>query len=259
MRQWQPLWVSFCTILVREIRRFMRIWPQTLLPPAITMSLYFVIFGGVMGARIGTMSGFGYMTYVVPGLVMMSVITNSFSNVAFSFFSSKFQKNIEELLVSPVPNGIILAGYVLGGAARGLVSGLIVMALGLFFVDLRLHSLLVTLMAVVMTAVLFALGGFINAVYAKKFDDVSIIPTFVLTPLTYLGGVFYSIEVLPEFWQKASLLNPVLYQVNAFRYGILGEASGISITMAFAVMALAIVMLTAYSMYLLNSGKGLRS
>ncbi|WP_263080364.1 ABC transporter permease [Endozoicomonas sp. Mp262] len=259
MKQWQPLWVAFCTIFVREVRRFMRIWPQTLLPPAITMSLYFVIFGGVIGSRIGSMSGFGYMTYVVPGLVMMSVITNSFSNVAFGFFSSKFQKNIEELLVSPVPNWVILAGYVLGGSARGLISGLIVMGLGLFFVDLHLHNLLITILAVVMTAVLFALGGFINAVYAKKFDDVSIIPTFVLTPLTYLGGVFYSIEVLPAFWQKVSLLNPILYQVNAFRYGILGEASGVSVSMAFSVMAMAIIVLTAASIYLLNSGKGLRS
>ena len=259
MKDMQSNWVAFNTIFIREIRRFMRIWPQTLLPPAITMSLYFVIFGGVIGSRIGTMEGYNYMTYVVPGLVMMSVITNSFTNVAFSFFSSKFQKNIEELLVSPVPNWVILAGYSLGGAARGLISGFIVMLLGLFFVDLHLHSLLITMLAVSMTAILFALGGFVNAVYAKKFDDVSIVPTFVLTPLTYLGGVFYSIEVLPAFWQKLSLLNPILYQVNAFRFGILGEASGINVAIAFSVMALAIVILTAYSLSLLKSGKGLRS
>ena len=252
-------WVAFNTIFIREVRRFMRIWPQTLLPPAITMSLYFVIFGGVIGSRIGTMEGYDYMAYVVPGLVMMSVITNSFTNVAFSFFSSKFQKNIEELMVSPVPDWVILAGYTLGGTARGLISGFIVMALGLFFVDLHLHNLLVTLLAAFMTALLFGLAGFINGVYAKKFDDVSIIPTFVLTPLTYLGGVFYSIEVLPSFWQKVSLLNPILYQVNAFRFGILGEASGINVTWAFAVMALTITLLTVFCLNLLKSGKGLRS
>ncbi|MDD7804249.1 MAG: ABC transporter permease [Endozoicomonas sp. (ex Botrylloides leachii)] len=252
-------WVAFSTIFIQEVRRFMRIWPQTLVPPAVTMSLYFVIFGGIIGSRIGSMEGYSYMAYVVPGLVMMSVITNSFTNVAFSFFGSKFQNSVEELLVSPVPNWLILAGYSLGGAARGLISGIIVMLLGLFFVDIHIHNLLITVLAVFMTAVLFALGGFINALYAKKFDDVSIVPTFVLTPLTYLGGVFYSIHVLPPFWQEVSLLNPILYQVNAFRFGILGEASGINVTVAFSVMALAIMVLTAYSLALLKAGKGLRS
>ncbi|MDP0588694.1 MAG: ABC transporter permease [Candidatus Endonucleobacter bathymodioli] len=251
--------VAFNTILFREIRRFMRIWPQTLLPPAMVMSLYFVIFGGIIGNRIGDMMGYSYMTYIVPGLVMMSVITNSFSNVAFSFFSIKFQKSVEELLVSPVPNSIILAGYVLGGAFRGLISGFMVMGVGLFFVDFHLHNLLITFLAVAMTAILCALGGFINAIHAKTFDDISIIPTFLLTPLTYLGGVFYSIEVLPEFWRNLSLFNPVLYQVNAFRYGILGETSGININMAFSVMTGVIIVLTVYSLQLLNSGKGLRS
>ncbi len=252
-------WVAFQTIFFREIRRFMRIWPQTLLPPVITMSLYFLIFGNVIGSRIGTMGGFDYMTYVVPGLVMMAVITSSFTNVAFSFFSTKFQKSVEELLISPVANWVILAGYVLGGTARGLISGAIVMALSLFFVKFEIHSLLITVMAVTMTALLFALVGFINGVYAKKFDDVSIIPTFVLTPLTYLGGVFYSVDVLPALWRELSFLNPVLYQVNAFRYGIIGQASGINVTMAFSVMALAIAGLTAYSIYLLKTGKGLRT
>ena len=259
MTLWKYNWVAFNTIFVKEIRRFLRIWPQTLLPPAITMVLYFVIFGAVIGSRIGEMSGFNYMTYVLPGLVMMSVITNSFSNVASSFFSNKFQRSIEELLVSPVPNWIILAGYVLGGVARGVITGAIVMLLGLFFVDLQIHNALITLLAVVMTAMLFALGGFVNAVFARKFDDVSIVPTFVLTPMTYLGGVFYSIEVLPEFWQKVSMLNPILYQVNAFRYGILGSSGGINVGVAFAVMALAILVLGVYSLKLLDSGKGLRS
>ncbi|MGI9275055.1 MAG: ABC transporter permease [Endozoicomonas sp.] len=237
----------------------MRIWPQTLLPPAITMALYFVIFGAVIGSRIGEMGGFDYMTFVVPGLVMMSVITNSFSNVASSFFSNKFQKSIEELLVSPVPDWIILAGYVMGGVVRGLYVGILVMLLGAFFVELQIYSLAITLMAVIMTAMLFALGGFINAVFARKFDDVAIIPTFVLTPLTYLGGVFYSISVLPEPWRQLSMLNPILYQVNAFRYGILGVDGGIDVYQAFAVMALAIALLSAWALYLLKSGKGLRS
>ncbi|WP_020581435.1 ABC transporter permease [Endozoicomonas elysicola] len=252
-------WVAFVTIFAKEVRRFMRIWPQTLLPPAISMVLYFVIFGAVIGSRIGTMSGFSYMTYVLPGLVMMSVITNSFSNVASSFFSNKFQRCIEEVLISPVPNWIILAGYVLGGVARGVITGAIVMGLGLFFVELDVHDFLVTLLAVVMTATLFALGGFINGVFARKFDDVSIVPTFVLTPMTYLGGVFYSIEILPEFWQKVSMLNPILYQVNTFRYGLLGEAGGIDTGFSFAVMLLAILSLGAYSLHLLKTGRGLRS
>ncbi len=252
-------WVAFVTILTKEVRRFMRIWPQTLLPPAISMVLYFVIFGAVIGSRIGTMSGFSYMTYVLPGLVMMSVITNSFSNVASSFFSNKFQRSIEEVLISPVPNWIILAGYVLGGVARGVITGAIVMGLGLFFVELDVHDFLATLLAVVMTATLFALGGFINGVFARKFDDVSIIPTFVLTPMTYLGGVFYSIEILPDFWQKVSMLNPILYQVSTFRYGLLGEAGGIDTGFSFAVMLLAILSLGAYSLHLLKTGRGLRS
>ncbi|WP_299725930.1 ABC transporter permease [uncultured Endozoicomonas sp.] len=262
-RQWRTEyyynWVAFVTIFVKEVRRFMRIWPQTLLPSAISMVLYFLIFGAVIGSRIGTMSGFNYMTYVLPGLVMMSVITNSFANVASSFFSNKFQRSIEELLISPVPDWIILAGYVLGGVARGVITGAIVMTLGLFFVDIQLYDLTVTILALVMTASLFSLGGFINGVYAKKFDDVSIIPTFVLTPLTYLGGVFYSIEILPAFWQKASMLNPILYQVNTFRYGLLGEAGGIDTGFAFAVMLLAIVALGVFSLHLLKSGRGLRS
>nr|WP_066016016.1 ABC transporter permease [Endozoicomonas atrinae] len=252
-------WVAFVTIFAKEVRRFMRIWPQTLLPPAISMVLYFVIFGAVIGSRIGTMSGFSYMTYVLPGLVMMSVITNSFSNVASSFFSNKFQRSIEEVLISPVPNWIILAGYVLGGVARGVITGAIVMGLGLFFVELKVYDVFATLLAVVMTATLFALGGFINGIFARKFDDVSIIPTFVLTPMTYLGGVFYSIEILPEFWQKVSMLNPILYQVNTFRYGLLGEAGGIDTGFSFVVMLLAILSLGAYSLHLLKTGRGLRS
>ncbi|MRI32361.1 ABC transporter permease [Endozoicomonas sp. OPT23] len=259
MSEWKYNLVAFNTIFSREIRRFMRIWPQTLLPPVITMTLYFVIFGAVIGSRVGEMGGFDYMTFVVPGLVMMSVITNSFTNVASSFFSNKFQKSIEELLVSPVPNWVILAGYTMGGVVRGLYVGVLVMLLGAFFIELQIHHVLVTLLAVFLTATLFALGGFINAIFAGKFDDIAIIPTFVLTPLTYLGGVFYSVDVLPEPWRQLSMLNPILYQVNAFRYGILGQDSGISIGWAFAVMTLAIVILAVWALHLLRVGKGLRS
>ena len=253
----KELWVAFMTIVSREIRRFTRIWGQTLLPPAITMTLYFIIFGNLIGSRIGEMGGFDYMEYIVPGLIMMSVITNSYSNVVSSFYSTKFQRHIEELLVSPVPNWVILSGYVVGGSARGLGVGFIVTCLSLFFTDLQIHNLWVMVAVVLLTAILFSLGGFINAVFANSFDDVSIIPTFVLTPLTYLGGVFYSISLLPEFWQGVSQLNPILYMVNTFRYGILG-VSDIDIVFAFSMIIVFILVLFAYSLHLLSSGRGIR-
>jgi ABC-2 type transport system permease protein len=254
----QLLFTAFWTIVVKEVRRFTRIWPQTLLPPAITMTLYFIIFGNLIGSRIGEMGGFNYMEYIVPGLIMMSVITNSYGNVVSSFFGTKFQHNIEELLVAPVPNWVILAGYVIGGMARGLAVGLIVTVLSLFFTDLQIHHLFITVSIVLLTSTVFALGGFINAVYANTFDDISIIPTFVLTPLTYLGGVFYSIDLLPSFWQGVSQLNPILYMVNTFRYGILG-VSDINVGFAFAMIIAFIVVLAAFSLHLLNIGKGIRS
>lgn len=251
------LWVAFITIVRKEIRRFTRIWAQTLLPPAITMTLYFIIFGNLIGSRIGEMGGFNYMEFIVPGLIMMSVITNSYGNVVSSFFSTKFQRNIEELLVSPTPNWIILAGYVLGGVSRGLAVGFIVTLLSLFFTELQIYSFWVTIATVFMTSVLFSLGGFINAIFANSFDDISIIPTFILTPLTYLGGVFYSIQLLPEFWQGVSQLNPILYMVNTFRYGILG-ASDINVGFAFVVIILFNLVLFAIALKLLNMGKGIR-
>lgn len=254
----RQIWIAFSTIVVKEIRRFMRIWPQTLLPPAITMALYFVIFGNLIGSRIGEMDGYDYMDFIVPGLIMMSVITNSYSNVVSSFFSLKFQKNIEEILVSPVPNWVVLLGYVTGGVVRGLAVGFIVTLLSLGFTDLQIHNVAITASVVMLTAVVFALGGFINAVFARSFDDISIVPTFVLTPLTYLGGVFYSISLLPEFWQGVSQINPILYMVNAFRYGILG-VSDISIINAFLMVAVSIVILFSVSLHLLNSGKGIRN
>ncbi len=255
--QRQRHWIAFKTLLTREIRRFIRIWPQTLLPPAITMTLYFVIFGNLIGNRIGQMSGFNYIEYIAPGIIMMSVINNAYANVASSFFSAKFQNHIEELLVSPIPNYLILAGYVAGGAARGLLVGLIVTLVSLFFTTLPIQHIVITLSMVVLSATMFALGGFINAIYAKSFDEIAIIPTFILTPLTYLGGIFYSIDLLPDFWQQASLFNPILYMVNAFRYGMLG-VSDIPVSIAFSIIALCIIGLSGFALYLLNKGTGIR-
>jgi ABC-2 type transport system permease protein len=249
--------VALQTIVYREVRRFMRIWPQTLLPPAITMALYFVIFGNLIGRQIGGVGQFTYMEFIVPGLIMMSVITNSYGNVVSSFYGSKFQRNIEELMVSPVSPHTILIGYVIGGVLRGLAVGLIVTLLSLFFTHLQVHHVGITMLVVLMTAAIFSMGGFINAVFARSFDDISIIPTFVLTPLTYLGGVFYSISLLPEFWQKVSMANPILHMVNAFRYGILG-VSDINIGLAIGLMLLAGAVLYLVCIHLMITGRGMR-
>ena len=249
---------AFTTIVVKEIRRFTRIWVQTLLPPAITIALYFVIFGELIGRRIGEIEGFTYMEYIVPGLIMMSVITNSYSNVVSSFFSTKFQRSVEEMLVSPMPNYLIIGGFVVGGVARGISVGIIVTCLSLFFTDLQLHSLFVIVSIVVLTAILFALGGFINAVYAGSFDDISIVPTFVLTPLTYMGGVFYSINMLPDTWAAISRFNPIVYMVNGFRYGFLG-ISDIQLGVAYGMVILFIVGLYGWAHWLLKNGVGIRS
>jgi ABC-2 type transport system permease protein len=249
------IWVAFYTLLIKEVRRILRIWPQTLLPPAITMTLYFVIFGKMIGSRIGEMDGFSYMQFIVPGLIMMSVITNSYSNVVSSFFSVKFQRSIEELMTSPVPKHTILLGYIGGGVFRGLTIGLIVTIVALFFTELSIQHYGITIVTVVLTSILFSLGGFVNAVFARSFDDISIIPTFVLTPLTYLGGVFYSLSLLPEFWQKVSLLNPIVYMVNSFRYGILGQ-SDVSVTGALIAIAVFCVVLYGFCYQLLKRGVG---
>ena len=252
------LWITFSTIVIKEVRRFLRIWIQTLIPPIITMALYFVIFGNLIGSRVGEMGGFDYVAYIVPGLIMMSVITNSYSNVVSSFYSAKFQHQIEEILVSPTPNVLILLGYIVGGVARGLIVGFIVTLVSMFFTELNIAHAGIMVTVVILTSVLFALGGFLNAIYAKNFDDISIIPNFVLTPLTYLGGFFYSIDLLPEFWRNVSLVNPILYMVNAFRYGVLG-VSDIDISVAFGVILLFIAVFFALGLYLLKNSTGLRS
>lgn len=251
------IWIAFITIVVREVRRFTRIWPQTLLPPAVTMTLYFVIFGNLIGRRIGPMEGYDYMDFIVPGLIMMSVITSSYANVVSSFFSMKFQRSIEELLVSPTPNWVILTGYLAGGMARGLIVGFIVMLVSLAFTALEFHSPLLVVTTALLTSLVFSLGGFINAMFATKFDDISIVPTFVLTPLTYLGGVFYSISLLSPFWQGVSLINPILYMVNAFRYGVLG-ASDVAPFYAIGMLVIFAVVLFSLSLWLLDRGKGIR-
>jgi ABC-2 type transport system permease protein len=253
----QEQYVAFMTIVRKEIRRYLRIWTQTLLPSAITMSLYFVIFGSLIGSRIGEMGGFSYMQFVVPGLIMMAIVTNSYSNVVSSFFGSKFNHSVEELLVSPIPNYVILMGYVVGGVTRGVLVAVVVTIVSLLFTELHIHSYFVVVVIVLMTATLFSLAGFINAVYANSFDDISIVPTFILTPLIYLGGVFYSMDLLPEFWANVSRLNPLVYVVNAFRYGVLG-VSDVSLPFALGMIALFTAAAFAFSMHLLNSGKRLR-
>ena len=251
-------WIAFKSILIKEITRFARIWVQTLVPPAITMTLYFVIFGNLIGSRIGSMHGVSYMAFIVPGLIMMSVITNSYANVASSFFSAKFQRNIEELLVAPVPNYVIILGFVAGGVARGLCVGAIVTAVSLFFVPLQVHDPLAVGVTLLLTAILFSLGGPINAVFAKSSDDVSIIPTFVLTPLTYLGGVFYSLTLLPPFWQALSHLNPIVYMISGFRYGFLG-INDVPLVTTVGVLVVFIVAFYLLCWYLIQRGRGLRS
>jgi len=238
----QIWWIGFRTIVIREYSRIIRIWGQTLVPSAVTATLYFVIFGSLIGRRVGEMGGFGYMQYIAPGLIMMSVITNSYGNVVSSFFGAKFGKHIEELLVSPLPNWLIVAGYVLGGLLRGLMVGAVVTIVSLIFARLPVHHIGVIVAAVVLTSIVFSLGGFVNAVFAKNFDQINWIPAFVLTPLTYFGGVFYSVSMLPEWARTLSHLNPILHMVNAFRYGFLG-VSDVSVVQAFAIMIGLVVVL----------------
>jgi ABC-2 type transport system permease protein len=250
-------WIGFQTIVLKELSRILRIWMQTLLPPVITMTLYFIIFGSLIGKRIGAMGGFDYMQYIAPGLIMMSVITNSYGNVVSSFFGAKFGKYLEEMLVSPLPNWLIIIGHMAGGMARGLMVGTAVTCIALLFTDLHMHSLPVTLSVVLLTSAVFSLAGMINAIFAKKFDDIAIVPTFILTPLTYLGGVFYSINMLPEFWQGVSRVNPILYMVNAFRQGILG-VSDIALPTAYAIIISFLFALFFIALTLMRKGVGIR-
>ena len=254
----QPNLVALQTIVYREVKRFTRIWPQTLLPPAITMVLYFVIFGNLIGRQIGDMGGFTYMEFIVPGLVMMSIIQNSYGNISSSFFGAKFGRHIEELLVSPMPNWVILLGYVAGAVLRGLLVGSIVLLIAMFFTTVRVPHPFVTLTTVLLGATIFSLAGFVNAAYAKKFDDIAIVPTFILTPLTYLGGVFYSVKLLPPWAEALTHANPIFYMVNAFRFGLLG-VSDVSLWVSYTLMIGFVVALGALGLWLLKKGVGLRS
>jgi ABC-2 type transport system permease protein len=249
---------AFRTIVIKEVSRFARIWIQTILPPAVSMTLYFVIFGNLIGPRIGQMDGFSYIQYIAPGIIMMSIINSSYANVVSSFFGAKFQRHIEEMLVAPIPNIIILSGYITGGVARGMMVGLVVTLVALFFTELHIEHPLIVITVVLLTSILFSLAGFINGIFARKFDDIAIIPSFVLTPLIYLGGVFYSISLLPEFWQIVSRLNPIFYMVNAFRYGMLG-VSDINIQSAFVIISIFTVALFSLCLYLLNKGVGIKT
>ena len=250
--------VALGTIVRREVMRILRIWGQTLVPPAITMTLYFLIFGGLIGSRIGDMGGFSYMEFIVPGLVMMSVIQNSYGNISSSFFGAKFGRHIEELLVSPMPNWVILLGYVAGAVLRGLLVGIIVLVIAMFFTTVRVPHPFVTITTVLLGATIFSLAGFVNAAYAKKFDDIAIVPTFILTPLTYLGGVFYSVKLLPDWAQVLTHFNPIFYMVNAFRFGLLGT-SDVPLWISYALMIGFVVALGALGLWLLKRGVGLRS
>jgi ABC-2 type transport system permease protein len=249
--------VGFNTIVIREFGRIVRIWAQTIVPPAITATLYFVIFGSLIGRRIGDMGGYTYIQYIAPGLIMMSVITNSYGNVVSSFFGAKFGKHIEELLVSPLPNWLIVAGYVVGGVTRGLIVGAVVTIITLIFTHLEIHSIAIVISAVLLSSIVFSLAGMINAVFAKNFDQITFIPTFVLTPLTYLGGVFYTIALLPEWAQGLSHANPILYMVNAFRFGFLG-VSDVDVRLAYAIMLAAALALYGACVWLLHKGVGTR-
>jgi ABC-2 type transport system permease protein len=249
--------VALYTIVRKETVRIVRIWVQTIVPPVITMTLYFIIFGNLIGRRIGEMGGFEYMQYMAPGLIMMSVITNSYGNVVSSFFAAKFQGHLQEMLVAPVESWVIILGHVAGGIVRGIAVGVVVTVVALFFTDLQVQSPLIAISMLILTATVFSLGGMINAIFARKFDDVSIIPSFVLGPLTYLGGVFYTTSLLPDFWANVSAFNPILYMVNGFRYGMLG-VSDVDIVTAYAMILVFVVLAFATCFYLISRGIGIR-
>lgn len=250
--------IAIQTILHREIVRLFRIWPQTFLPPVITQGLYFLIFGTFIGSQIRPINGVSYMAYIVPGIIMMSMITSAYMNVVFSFFGSKFQRNIEELLVAPITNYTILAGYVLGGIFRAFITGFMVFIVSFVFIRPTIEHPLVVILFALLTAIVFALGGFLNALYAKTFDDANIFTTFVLTPLTYLGGVFYSLNMLPPFFKTVSYGNPIVYMVDGFRYGFYGFSQTNPLN-GILFLVVVIGVLTAINLRLLKKGTGIRS
>lgn len=250
--------ISFICIARKESTRIFRIWVQTLVPPVITMTLYFIIFGRLIGSQLRDIGGYDYMAFIAPGLIMMSIITNSYTNTVSSFFSAKFQRNVEELLVSPTPDYVIVLGYVSGGMVRGLCVGLLVSVVSLLFTGIPLFNFGYVALFAVLTSFVFSLAGMINGIFAQKFDDISIIPTFIITPLTYLGGVFYSISLLPDFWQSISRINPIIYMIDGFRYGFLG-ISDIPVFTGLGMLLFFSVLLFSVNLYLLKKGIGIRS
>jgi len=252
------MWIAYMTVMRKELVRIFRIWAQTILPPVVTTSLYFIVFGTFIGSQLAPIHGLSYIQFIVPGLIMMSIITSSYMNTVSNFYFAKFMRNIDEMLVSPMPDWLVIAGFVSGGVMRGLIVGFFVLLVSLFFSHLAIYNLAILIAAVLMTSVLFSLAGLINGVYAKGFDGISIVPTFVLTPLTYLGGIFYSITQFPEFWQKVSLLNPILYMVNAFRYGFLG-VSDVPVWICFSVLIGFTLIFTAIVAFLFKRGMGVKN
>lgn len=250
-------WIALYTLVRREVVRMFRIASQVFLPPIITTALYFLIFGTLMGNRIGQINGIDYKLFIAPGLIMMSVITNAYGNVSTSLFNVRFQKSIEEILVSPMHNGLLLLGYVLGGVIRGLLVAFLVFLVANFFLPLEFHHLPMTLLVVLLVSAVFSLAGFTNAVLARNFDDVMLIPTFVLTPLTYLGGVFYSISMLPPLWQTISKFNPIVYMINAMRAAVIGQ-SEVSLSLSMSIIGIMLTVLLVLNMVLLKKGVGLR-
>ena len=251
------MWIAYQTIVVKEVLRFIRIWVQSIIPPVVPTSLYLLIFGGLMGERIGHMQGIDYLHFIVPGIILMTVIMQSYANTVSSFFMTKYNHSFEELLVSPIPNWVILLGFVSGGVARGFCVGVAVTFTISFFVDLSIYSYTVLSISFLLTSVMFAVGGFINAIYAKSFDDISIVPTFVLLPLTYLGGMFYSIDILPSFWRSLSAFNPIFYMMDGFRLGMLGVGST-ELYLVFIVPLCMIALLVFVALYLLKKGVNTR-
>ena len=252
------MWIAYMTVMRKELVRIFRIWAQTILPPVVTTSLYFIVFGTFIGSQLAPIQGLSYIQFIVPGLIMMSIITSSYMNTVSNFYFAKFMRNIDEMLVSPMPDWLVIAGFVSGGVMRGLIVGFFVLLVSLFFSHLAIFNIFILVAAVLMTSVLFSLAGLINGVYAKGFDGISIVPTFVLTPLTYLGGIFYSISQFPEFWQKVSLLNPILYMVNAFRYGFLG-VSDVPVWICFSVLVGFTLIFTAIVAFLFKRGMGVKN
>ena len=252
------MFTSFYTIVRKDVVRIFRIWPQTFLPSIITSVLYFLVFGKVLGGRIGDIGGHLYITFVVPGLVMLAVVTNSFSNVATTFFQAKFfARNIDEILVSPTPPWVIIAGYVAGGMVRGITIGLLVIIVAAFFSPLPLTHPFIILLFLILSSLIFSLAGLVNGIYAKSFDGITIVPTFVLTPLVYLGGVFYSAQALPPLWQKFTFADPIFYLVDGFRVGFMGF-SDVSLGISLAVLGTLTAILIAINWYFIRTGLGLR-